>query len=101
MIHLVDFIQDLIWLYILIVFAMAIMSWLMAFNVVNTQNRFVYTVADLLLRLTEPALGPIRRWLPNLGGIDISPIILFIILIFIRNVLLETIRDSLSASPPL
>jgi YggT family protein len=71
-----------------VVIASAILSWLIAFNVVNTQNRFVYSVADMLYRVTEPALRPIRSILPNLGGIDISPVILILILMFIVNVVL-------------
>ena len=70
------------------VIASAILSWLIAFNVVNTQNRFVYTVADMLYRVTEPALRPIRNIIPNLGGIDISPVILILFLLFIRDVVL-------------
>ena len=64
-----------------------ILSWLVQFNVVNTRNQFVYTVGSILHRITEPVLGPIRRVMPNLGGIDLSPIVLFLIIIFIRNVL--------------
>jgi YggT family protein len=64
-------------LYIWVVIASAILSWLIAFNVVNTSNRFVYTIADMLYRVTEPALKPIRNILHNLGGIDISPVIRF------------------------
>ena len=75
-------------LYMYLVIAWVILSWLIAFNVVNTQNRFVYSVADMLYRLTEPALRPIRRVLPNLGGIDISPVILILFLLFIRDVVL-------------
>jgi YggT family protein len=71
-----------------VVIAGAILSWLIAFNVVNTNNRFVYQVADMLYRLTEPALRPIRNVLPNLGGIDISPVILILFLLFIRDVVL-------------
>ncbi len=74
-------------LYIWIVIIGAVLSWLIAFNVVNTSNRFVYAVTDFLYRITEPALRPIRRWLPNLGGIDISPIVLILALIFLQMVL--------------
>ena len=88
MVPLIGFIVLVIDLYIWVVIAGAILSWLIAFNVVNTQNRFVYSVADMLYRLTEPALRPIRRVLPNLGGIDISPVILILILMFIVNVVL-------------
>ncbi len=74
-------------LYIWVVIIGAVLSWLIAFNVVNTSNRFVYTVADFLYRITEPALRPIRRLLPNLGGIDVSPIVLILVLIFLQMVL--------------
>jgi len=88
MVPLISFIVLVIDLYIWVVIAGAILSWLMAFNVVNTNNRFVYQVADMLYRLTEPALRPIRSILPNLGGIDISPVILILFLLFIRDVVL-------------
>ena len=88
MVPLIEFIVYVIQLYIWVIIASAILSWLIAFNVVNTQNRFVYSVADMLYRVTEPALRPIRSILPNLGGIDISPVILILILMFIVNVVL-------------
>jgi YggT family protein len=91
MLPLLGFIAGVIWLYIYVVIASAIVSWLIAFNVVNTHNRFVYQVADMLYRLTEPALRPIRRFIPNLGGIDISPVILILFLMFITNVILPNI----------
>jgi YggT family protein len=88
MVPLIGFLVLVIGLYIWVVIAGAILSWLIAFNVVNTHNRFVYQVADMLYRVTEPALRPIRRVIPNLGGIDISPVILILFLIFIRDVVL-------------
>jgi YggT family protein len=89
-------------LYVWLLIASAIMSWLIAFNVVNTQNRFVYSVADMLYRITEPALRPIRSILPNLGGIDISPVILILFLLFIRDVvLLGWILPAAAPSPGL
>jgi YggT family protein len=88
MVALIGFVVYLIQLYIWVIIASAILSWLVAFNVVNTQNRFVLSIADMLYRLTEPALRPIRSILPNLGGIDISPVILILILLFIQNVVL-------------
>ena len=88
MVPLIGFIVLVINLYIWVVIAGAILSWLIAFNVVNTSNRFVYTVADMLYRITEPALRPIRSVIPNLGGIDISPVILILFLLFIRDVVL-------------
>jgi YggT family protein len=74
-------------IYIWIVIAMAIFSWLVAFNVVNTRNHGVAVIGDFLYRVTEPVLRPIRNMLPNLGGIDISPVILFLIIVFIRYVI--------------
>ena len=74
-------------LYMWIVIAMAIFSWLVAFNVVNTRNQVVGMIGDFLYRITEPALRPIRNFMPNLGGIDISPVILFLIIIFIQRVI--------------
>jgi YggT family protein len=75
-------------LYIYLLVAAAVLSWLIAFNVVNMRNQFVAMVADFLYRITEPALRPIRNLLPNLGGIDISPVILIFIIIFFRYVIL-------------
>jgi YggT family protein len=77
--------STLIWTYIYILFAAVIMSWLIAFNVVNTRNQFVGMVADFLYRITEPALRPIRRRMPTLGGIDLSPAILIIGLMFFEQ----------------
>ena len=85
---LIGFLVLVIDLYIWVVIASAILSWLIAFNVVNTSNRFVYSVAETLYRLTEPALRPIRSIIPNLGGIDISPVILILFLLFLRDVVL-------------
>ena len=76
-------------LYIWALIISVVLSWLVAFNVVNYHNRFVYTVGDFLHRLTEPALRPIRSILPNLGGLDISPIVLILLLTFARNLLFE------------
>ena len=88
MVPLIGFIVLVIDLYIWVIIAGAILSWLIAFNVVNAQNRFVLSVADMLYRVTEPALRPIRSILPNLGGIEISPVILILFLLFIRDVVL-------------
>ncbi len=72
----------------------AVLSWLVAFGVVNRHNRFVYTIGDFFNRITEPVLGPMRRVMPNLGGIDISPLVLILLLHFIR-LLLQFIRQFL------
>ena len=76
-------------LYMWVIIINAVMSWLIAFNVVNTKNRCVAMVMDLTYRLTEPLLAPIRRFLPNLGGIDISPAVLILLIIFTQNLLIE------------
>lgn len=102
MVPLIGFIVLVIDLYIWVVIAGAILSWLIAFNVVNTQNRFVYSVADMLYRITDPALRPFRSVLPNLGGIDISPVILILFLLFIRDVvLLGWILPAVAPTPSL
>ena len=67
-------IDTILGLYVWVLIASAILSWLVAFNVVNTRNRAVYVIGDFLYRVTEPLLAPIRRILPNLGGLDLSPI---------------------------
>ena len=81
-IHLVLTILDL---YKYVIFAMVILSWLITFNVVNLNNRFVYGLWDMVNKLTEPLLRQIRRFLPNLGGIDLSPIILLLAIFFLSN----------------
>jgi YggT family protein len=78
-------------IYTWILIASAIFSWLYAFNVINSSNQFVNQVGTFLYNVTEPALRPIRRLLPNLGGIDISPIILLLIIFFLRSFLWTTI----------
>ncbi len=82
-------IDTVINLYIWVLIIWVVLSWLIAFNVVNTRNRFVYSLGDILNRLTEPVLRPIRRVLPNLGGLDISPVVLILLLYFLRNLLFE------------
>jgi YggT family protein len=78
-------------LYFWIVVLSAVLSWLIAFNVANPRNPIVGRVWDVLVRLTEPALAPIRRFLPNLGGIDISPVILILLILLIENVIVRYI----------
>lgn len=89
MIPLLDFISMVISLYMTVVIISVILSWLIAFDVINRRNQFVYLVADSMQRLTEPALKPIRRVLPDLGGLDISPAILILVLIFLNNVVIH------------
>lgn len=85
---LLQFIDVVLSLVIFIMIAQVIMSWLLAFNILNMSNQFVATVANMLWQLTNPLLAPIRRLLPNFGGLDISPIVLFLAIYFIRLVIL-------------
>jgi YggT family protein len=89
MVALVHLIDTVITIYIWVLIIQAVLSWLIAFGVVNTRNRAVAMVGDLMWRLTEPALRPIRSFLPDLGGIDISPVILILLLYFLRDLMHE------------
>ncbi len=80
-------VDTIITLYIWILIASAILSWLVAFNVVNARNPVVANIGEFLYRITEPALRPIRALLPNLGGIDISPVILILLLLFLQRII--------------
>jgi len=84
---LLDVILIALQLYVWLLIAAAVLSWLIAFNVVNTRNQVVAMLADFLFRITEPALRPIRNMLPHLGGIDISPVILILIIFLIQRVI--------------
>lgn len=86
---LISLILTVINLYIWVLIASAVLSWLLAFNVLNSHNRVVYTVSEFLYRITEPALRPIRRIVPLLGGVDISPVVLILLLIFAQNLIIE------------
>ena len=88
-------IDTLITIYIWLLIAQAVLSWLLAFGVVNRHNRAVAVIGDFLYRVTEPALRPIRAFLPNFGGIDISPIILILILYFISDLIVEDVAPAL------
>ena len=87
--------DNIITLYIWVLIINAIISWLVAFNVLNTNNRFVYSVLDSSYKLTDPPLNFIRRYLPNLGSIDISPVILILALMFLRNLVFELLAPSM------
>src|SRR3954471_2958140 len=84
---ILDIILIVLDLYVWLLIASAILSWLIAFNVVNTRNQFVASVAEFLYRITEPVLRPIRNILPDLGGLDISPIILILLIMLIQRVI--------------
>jgi len=87
--------DNIITIYLWIIIINAILSWLVAFNVLNTQNRFVFSVLDATYKLTDPALNKIRRFIPTFGSIDISPVILILILMFLRIIIFEIFAPSL------
>ena len=87
--------DNVISLYIWVLIINAIISWLVAFNILNTGNRFVYSVLEISYKLTEPPLSFIRKYIPNIGSIDISPIILILGLMFLRNVVFELFAPAL------
>ena len=82
-------VSTVISIYVWLLIAQAVLSWLVAFGIVNRYNRVVATIGDFLWRVTEPLLRPIRRVLPDLGGIDISPVILILLLWFLRDLMFE------------
>jgi YggT family protein len=88
-------VDSMITIYLWIIIINAILSWLVAFNVLNTQNRFVFSVLDATYKLTDPALSKIRRFIPMFGSIDISPVVLILILMFLRNIIFEILAPSL------
>jgi len=77
----------IIYLYVWVLIINAMLSWLVAFNILNTQNRFVYSVLEFTYKLTDPPLNYIRRFIPNLGSIDISPIVLILLIYFVNDLL--------------
>ena len=87
--------DSIITIYLWIIIINAILSWLVAFNILNTQNRFVFSVLDVTYKLTDPALNKIRRFIPTFGSIDISPVILILILMFLRNIIFEIFAPGL------
>ena len=89
---ILDIVLIVLDLYVWLLIASAILSWLIAFNVINTRNQVVAMIADFLFRLTEPVFRPIRNFLPNLGGIDFSPLIVLLLIYVLRSWLLDYIR---------
>ena len=87
--------DSMITIYLWIIIINAILSWLVALNVLNTQNRFVFSILDTTYKLTDPALSKIRRFIPMFGSIDISPVILILILMFLRNIIFEIFAPGL------
>ncbi len=88
-------IDSIITIYLWIIIINAVLSWLVAFNILNTQNRFVFSILDATYKMTDPALNKIRRFIPTFGSIDISPVILILILMFLRNIIFEIFAPSL------
>ena len=87
--------DSIITIYLWIIIINALLSWLVAFNILNTQNRFVFSVLEATYKLTDPALNKIRRFIPMFGSIDVSPIILILALMFLRNLVFEIFAPSL------
>ena len=88
---LIDRIIDI---YVWVIILSAVLSWLVAFDIVNMRNRFVYLVGDALNRITEPAYRPIRRFLPDMGGLDLSPLIVILGLWFLRDLMWELFQSA-------
>ncbi len=86
---LIILIDNIIHLYSIVLIVNIVLSWLTTFNIINTSNRFVYIVLEASYKLTDPVLNHIRRFMPNIAGLDFSPIILFLALGFVRNLLRE------------
>ena len=87
--------DTIITIYLWVIIINAILSWLVAFNILNTQNRFVFSVLDATYKMTNPALNKIRRFLPTFGSIDLSPVVLIVLLMFIRNIIFEIFAPGL------
>ncbi len=87
--------DSIITIYLWIIIINAILSWLVAFNILNTQNRFVFAVLDATYKMTDPVLNKIRKFIPTFGSIDVSPVVLILLLMFLRNVIFEIFAPGL------
>ena len=87
--------DTIITIYLWVIIINAILSWLVAFNILNTQNRFVFSVLDATYKMTDPALNKIRSFLPTFGSIDLSPVVLILLLMFLRNIIFEIFSPGL------
>ena len=87
--------DSIITIYLWIIIINAVLSWLVAFNILNTQNRFVFSVLDATYKMTDPALNKIRRFIPTFGSIDVAPVILILLLMFLRNIIFEIFAPGL------
>ena len=88
-------VDSVVYIYIWILIINAVLSWLIAFSVLNTSNRLVHSLLDISYKMTDPFLKPIRNFLPNLGSIDISPIVLILLLMFARNLIFEFLAPAM------
>ena len=86
---ILDVVLLVLGLYTWVVIAAAVFSWLYAFGVVNPRNQIVARIGEVLYRITEPAIAPIRRFMPNLGGIDLSPVVLLLLIFLIQNIIIR------------
>ena len=87
--------DSIITIYLWIIIINAILSWLVAFNILNTQNRFVFAVLDATYKMTDPVLNKIRKFIPTFGSLDVSPVILILLLMFLRNIIFEIFAPGL------
>ena len=87
--------DSIITIYLWIIIVNAILSWLVAFNILNTQNRFIFAMLDATYKMTDPILNKIRQFIPTFGSIDISPVILILFLMFVRNIIFEIFAPGL------
>ena len=87
--------DSIITIYLWIIIINAILSWLVAFNILNTQNRFVFALLDATYKMTDPVLNKIRRFIPTFGSIDVSPVVLILLLMFLRNIIFEIFAPGL------
>ena len=87
--------DSIITIYLWVIIINAILSWLVAFNILNTQNRFVFSLLDATYKMTDPVLNKIRRFIPTFGSIDVSPVVLILLLMFLRNILFEIFAPGL------
>ncbi len=95
MLQLLDFIDYILYLYVVVLIAAAVLSWLVAFNVLNARHPVVAMVGEFLYRITEPVLQPIRNMMPNFGSIDISPVVAILVIYFIQFVIIGNLRAAL------
>ena len=95
MVAVISLIDAVLEIYTWIVIVYVIMTWLVQFNVMNMRNQFVAMIGNVLHRLTEPVLRPIRKIMPDLGGLDISPVVLLLLLFFLRNLIVVDVQNAI------